>query len=176
MPLLKHLKINRQDTADRGARFSHTNAQAGPSTQGGGRIASSSISDWRKSAVMPPMEMDSEPPRPRVSHSLVCYPMQFRLTPRSPLTDISSPLVSTSTSVTPLQLSSRLESAMTTSQSAIVTPAAAAPAAAAVPVPRQRATNELALPTMTSGSLKPRRLPTTRADRGRKTTMTPPRR
>ncbi|KAJ7840202.1 hypothetical protein B0H14DRAFT_2512693 [Mycena olivaceomarginata] len=61
---LRHI-INRQDTADRGARFSHTNAQAGPSTQGGGRIASSSISDWRKSAVMPPMEMDSEPPRPR---------------------------------------------------------------------------------------------------------------
>ncbi|KAJ7808035.1 hypothetical protein B0H14DRAFT_2609234 [Mycena olivaceomarginata] len=61
---LRHI-INRQDTADRGARFSHTNAQAGPSTQGGGRVASRSISDWRKSAVMPPMEMDSEPPRPR---------------------------------------------------------------------------------------------------------------
>ncbi|KAJ7867413.1 hypothetical protein B0H14DRAFT_3441862 [Mycena olivaceomarginata] len=28
-------------------------------------VASRSISDWRKSAVMPPMEMDSEPPRPR---------------------------------------------------------------------------------------------------------------
>jgi hypothetical protein len=40
-----------------------------PPRQHGERgLASTSISDWRKSAVAPPAEMDPEPPHPRVSH------------------------------------------------------------------------------------------------------------
>ncbi|KAF7366106.1 hypothetical protein MVEN_00487400 [Mycena venus] len=41
------------------------NVRAGPSNQGGRGLASQSISDWRNSAVVQPMEIDSEPPHPR---------------------------------------------------------------------------------------------------------------